>query len=146
VRQLLGECLVIGLAAGGLGLVLSLWLVPIVTRLIGPPETYDVRPDAVVVLFTAAIALISGVGAGLAPARHGSRGDLVGVLKSQATQASGPPAASRMRRWFIGFQAAASMLLLVTAALFLRGALHITRLDLGFDPDRLATVAPSFPA
>ena len=145
LRQLLGESVLIGLFAGGTGLLLSLWLVPIVVSAIGPPDSHDVRPDAAVYLFTLIIAVLSGAGAGLAPARHGSRGDLVAVLKSQGTQAGGPPAASRMRRWFIGFQAAASILLLVTAALFLRGALHMTRLELGFDADRLVTVTTSFP-
>ena len=146
LRQLLGESVLIGLLAGGAGLLLSLWLVPIVVSAVGPPESHDVRPDGAVYLFTAVIAILSGAGAGLAPARHGSRGDLVAVLKSQSAQASGPPAASRLRRSFIGFQAAASILLLVTAALFLRGALYMTRLELGFDADRLATVTPSFPS
>ena len=145
LRQLLGESVLIGVVAGAAGLVLSLWLVPIVTAAAGVPDTYDVRPDAMVFLFTAAMAIVSGVGAGLAPARYGSRGDLVAVLKGQGTQAGGPPAASRLRRWFIGFQAAASILLLVTAALFLREALHTTRLSLGFDADRLVTVAAAFP-
>ena len=146
VRQLLCESVLIGLIAGAAGLVLSLWLVPMVTAAIGAPETHDARPDAMVYSFTAAIAVLAGIGAGLAPARHGSRGDLVAVLKSQSAQAGGPPASSRLRRWFIGLQAAASILLLVTAALFLRAALHMTRLDLGFDADRLAAVTPSFPS
>jgi predicted permease len=144
-RQLLGESVLIGLMAGGAGLALSLWLVPVVVAAIGPPEAHNVRPDAAVFLFTAVIAALSGAGAGLTPARHGSRGDLVAVLKSQGAQPGGPPAASRSRRWFIGVQAAASILLLVTAALFLRSALHMTRLDVGFEPDRLATVTPTFP-
>lgn len=144
LRQLLGESVAIGLVAGAAGLVLSLWLVPIAAAATGLPETYDVRPDAMVLLFTAGIAVVSGAGAGLAPARHGSRGDLVSVLKSHGTPAGTPPA-GRVRRWFIGLQAAGSILLLVTAALFLRAALHITRVDLGFDADRMVTVAATFP-
>jgi predicted permease len=146
LRQLLSESVLIGLVAGGVGLLMSLWLVPIVAAATGLPETYDVRPDWLVLLFTATIAALSGLGAGLAPARHGARGDLAGVLKSQASQAGAPPKAARLRRWFIGFQAAGSILLLVIAALFLRGALFITRVDLGFDADRLATVTAAFPS
>ena len=59
LRQLLGESVLIGAMAGGAGLVLSLWLVPIVATATGLPETYDVRPDAMVYLFTAAIAIFS---------------------------------------------------------------------------------------
>jgi predicted permease len=145
LRQLLNESLLIGLMAGAVGLLLSLWTVPVVTRAIGLPETYDVKPDLAVILFTTAIGVLSGIAAGLAPARHGSRGDLLGVLKSQSAQAGSSPKATRTRRLFIGFQAAASILLLVTAALFLRAAVHMVRIDLGFDADRLAAVAPSFP-
>src|SRR6185436_5785963 len=83
--------------------------------------------------------------AGLAPARYGSRADVSGILKSQSLQAGSSPKASRLRRGFVGFQAAASMLLLVTAALFLRAALHITQVDLGFDSNRLLTVEMSYP-
>ena len=146
LRQLLGESVLIGLIAGGAGLLLSLWLVPIVVSAIGPPESHDVRPEPRCTCSRRSSPCCREPVPGLAPARHGSRGDLVAVLKSQGTQAGGPPAASRLRRWFIGFQAAASILLLVTAALFLRGALHMTRLELGFDADRLATVTPSFPS
>jgi putative ABC transport system permease protein len=145
LRQLLGESVLIGLMAGGAGLVLSLWLVPIVVRVVGLPDTYDVRPDTTVILFTAIIAVCCGTAAGLAPARYGSRSDLLRVLKSQGAQASSPPKAARMRRVFIGFQAAASVLLLVTAALFLRAAVHAVRVDLGFDADKLAAVEPAFP-
>ena len=131
--------------AGGAGLLLSLWLVPIAAAGIGVPEFADLRPGFPVLLFTIAISVLAGTGAGLAPARYGSASDLVGVLKSQGAQTSSPPKAARLRRLFIGFQAAASVLLLVTAALFLRAALHVVRVDIGFDADRLMTVVPAFP-
>ena len=145
LRQLLSESAVIGLMAGAAGFLMSMWLVPMVVRVVGMPDTSDVRPDLAVILFTAVIAVFCGTAAGLAPARHGAKSDLLTVLKSQGAQAGSPPKAARTRRLFIGFQAAASVLLLVTAALFLRAALHIVRVDLGFDADRLASVAPVFP-
>jgi predicted permease len=145
LRQLLSESVVLGLLAGAAGLVLSMWLVPLVARLIGLSDLYDVRPDLAVIVFTAAIAVISGMGAGLAPARHGSRSDVLGMLKAGGAPAGSPPKVARTRRLFLGFQAAASVLLLVTAALFLRAAVRITHVDLGFDAARLVTVAPAFP-
>lgn len=146
MRQLLSESIVIGAAAGALGLFLSMWTVPLVTSLAGLPMSSEVALDRPVLLFTTLIAVLSGVGAGLAPARYGSRSDVAGILKAQSLQAGASPKASRLRRGFIAFQAAASMLLLVTAGLFLRSALHITRVDLGFDADRIVTVSLDFPA
>ena len=78
LRQLLSESLTIACVAGAGGLLLSIWLVPIAASATGVPETVDLRPDLMVWLFTAAIAAVSGVGAGLTPARHAARGDLVG--------------------------------------------------------------------
>jgi predicted permease len=143
LRQLLSESLLIGLAAGAAGLVLSLWLVPIVAA--SDAATFDLTPDFRVLLFTIGISILAGLGAGLAPARHGSSGDLVSVLKSPGAHAGSPPKAARLRRVFIGFQAAASILLLVTAALFLRAALRVVHVDFGFDASRLVTVSPVFP-
>jgi len=145
VRQLLSESVLLGLIASAVGLLLSLWLVPFVAALTAMPETYDISPDRTVFLFAAAVGILAGLGAGLSPARHGSRGDLNDVLKSQSTTTSGPPKGARLRRWFIGFQAAGSIILLVTAALFLRGALTITRVDFGFDSEKLAVVSVGFP-
>lgn len=145
LRQLLSESVLLGLIAGAAGLVLSLWLVPFVARVIGLSDMYDVRPDFTVILVTAAMAVICGMAAGLAPARHGSRGDVLAVLKSNGAQSGSPPRATRTRRLFLGFQAAASVLLLVTAGLFLRAALRITHVDLGFDAGRLVEVTPAFP-
>lgn len=145
VRQVLTESVVIGSAAGVLGFVLAVWMVPLLARIVGLPLSYDVTPDLTVMLFTTVTALVSGVGAGLAPARYGARSDVSGILKSQSLQAGSSLKASRLRRGFIAFQAAASMLLLVTAALFLRAALHITKIDLGFDADKLVTVSLAYP-
>ena len=144
VRQLLTESVLIGAAAGAMGLVLSVGMVPIVTRVIGLPDTYDVSPDRAVIGFAVVMALVSGVGAGLAPARYGARGDVAVALKSDGAPSGTPRHATRLRRWFIGVQAAASIVLLVTAALFARAALHITHVDLGFDAERLAAIAPGF--
>lgn len=145
MRQLLSESLLVGAVAGAFGFLLSMWMVPLLARIVGLPASYDVSPDLTVMAFTTVIALVAGLGAGLAPARFGARSDIAGVMKSQSLQSGTSPTASRLRRGFIGFQAAASMLLLVTAALFLRAAVHITGVDLGFDANRLVTVTTAFP-
>jgi hypothetical protein len=44
----------------------------------------------------------------------------------------------------LGVQAAASLVLLVLAALLTRGMVRATQVDVGFDADRLLTVSPAF--
>jgi predicted permease len=146
LRQLLAESLLISFAAGAAGFVLSMWLTPVLVRVAGQPVLENPSTNFAVLSFAFVIAVISGLGAGLAPARFGARSDVSGLLKAQSLQAGAAPKASRLRRGFIAFQAAASMLLLVTAALFLRAALYITHADLGFDSNKLLTVSAAFPS
>ena len=145
VRQLLTESVFIGALAGGLGLLLSMMLVPVAARTMGLADSYDVTPDLHVVLFAVFTALASGLAAGVSPARHGAHGDLIGPLKLQGADGAGGPRVGRARRLFVGFQAAASTLLLVTAALFGRATMDLLRIHLGFDADRLVGVVAAFP-
>ena len=139
LRQLLSESLLIGLMAGGAGLLLSLWLVPIAGPPIGAPESPTCVPIARCTCSRIDLRPVrrrrrAGAGAirvGLRPRRRAQVAGRAGEL------AAGGAAAPL----FIGFQAAASVLLLVTAALFLRAALHVSASDIGFDADRLVTVA-----
>lgn len=144
-RQLITESALIGIIAGGLGLLLSVWTMPALAAAIDLPETQNVSPDWSVLTFAIVIALASGIGAGLAPARYAVGGDVVTAMKSGGAQSSAAPRGARMRRWFIGVQAAASILLLVVAALFTRAAVNLTRLDLGFDADKVVAAHAAFP-
>lgn len=143
VRQLLTESLALGIVAGAVGLVLTGWMLPAITMGIRAPVTMDVAPDLRVYAFLALISLASGVGAGLAPARPGTRGDLMTPLKGEGGRAESPRPA-RLRATFIGVQAAASIVLLIFAVLLMRATLRATRVDVGFDAQHLMAVAPAF--
>ncbi len=141
VRQMVSESVLLGLIAGGFGFLLAIWLVPILTTTLElelSPE-FSAAPDGRVFLLTVAVAVLCGVGAGLSPARHGARGNVLSALKAQGP--SGVAVSSRLRTSFVVFQAAVSMLMLVVAALLARTALHMTRIDTGFDADRLLAVS-----
>jgi predicted permease len=143
VRQLLTESLVLGVAAGAVAFVLTAWILPVITTAVRAPVTMDVAPDFRVYLFLALISLASGLGAGLAPARHGTRGDLMTPLKgeSRGGESHRP---GRLRSTLIGVQAAASIVLLIFAALLTRATMRALRVDVGFDAYHLVTVAPAF--
>lgn len=142
-RQLLSEGALLGVMAGGLGLVLSLWLVPLLGRMLSLAPATDLTIDARVLVFCFIVALMCGLGASLAPARLGARGDLVGALKSQGR--SGGASRVRLRMSFLGFQSAVAILLLVTALLLTRTTLVIAGKGLGFDVDSLLTVSLELP-
>lgn len=143
VRQLVTESLALGLAAGAVALLLTFWFGPALAAVVRLPITVDMTPDVRVYVFLVIVSIVAGVGAGLAPARHGTRGDLLTPLKGDAPR-SGSGRPSRIRSALIGTQAAASLVLIVLAALLARATVRAAQVDLGFDADRLVTVAPDF--
>jgi len=138
VRQLITESVLLGLIAGGVSLLVTFWTAPVIGRMVEVSPEMSLAPDAGVWLFNFIVALICGVGTGLSPARFGARGNLQYALKTDA----GP--AGRVRaRWrvsFIGFQAAASMLLIAGAGLFARAAIAVAHVEIGYDVDRIVTI------
>jgi predicted permease len=144
VRQLFTESVLLGAAAGASGLVLSVWLAPLLGRALHLPPLLDLEPDLRVYTFTAGITGLAGVLAGLAPARFGRRGDLLGALQADRTSAPSTMAPNRLRTILIGAQATGSTVLLVVAALFARSLGQAMSFDLGFDPDRLVSVSIGF--
>ena len=86
VRQLVTESIALGWVAGAMGLVFAFWLVPVLANVIGIPITFDIRPDARVYGFLLVVSCGAGIGAGLAPARHGTRGDQLTPLKGDGAR------------------------------------------------------------
>jgi len=143
IRQLVTESLALGLAAGAVALLMTIWLGPMLAAIVRLPVTVDMTPDVRVYLFLWMVSIAAGIGAGLAPARHGTRGDLLTPLKGDAPRA-GSVRPNRMRARLIGVQAAASLVLLVMAALLTRATVNATRVDVGFDAQSLIAIAAPF--
>jgi predicted permease len=143
--QMVSESLMLGLVAGILGFMFALWFSPLLGVLVGIDAGVDLSPDFRVLAFAVVVATVCGLGAGIAPARFGARGNLLAVLQSQSGSAGRTAVPSRLRTSFVGFQAAVSMLLLVASALLARTAVHMTRIDAGFDAERLLVATITTP-
>jgi putative ABC transport system permease protein len=141
VRQLLTESLLLGTIGGVFGLLIATGIMPAFAALVEVPPTFDVSPDLTVYGFVALLILAVGLIAGMAPARYGGRGDLVAALTSDQLAAPRPLPRGTLRSLLIGGQAAASVVLLVLAALLTRSLVHSTQADLGYDPSRIVSVS-----
>ncbi len=146
VRQLLTESLLLALAGGAGGYLLAFWAASNIGKFRLPipiPIDLTVTLDYRVVLFSATLALITGVVFGLAPAVRATRTDLTGALKD------GSVTVRLLRRFglrniLVVTQVAVCMLLLICSGLFLRsleasqvantGMRSRNVLYLGFDP------------
>jgi putative ABC transport system permease protein len=136
VRQLITESLALGTVAAGIGLLCAYWAIPIIGTMIEAPAGVDLAPDLTVYLFLGIVTLISGVGAGLAPAWHGRGTDLVTPLKGEGAHQK-KVAPRRLRSMLVMTQAAVSVLLIVLATLFVRATFRAATIDVGFEPEGL---------
>jgi putative ABC transport system permease protein len=138
VRQLVTESLALGTIAAFFGLMFASWAIPMIGRLIDTPAGADLRPDLTVYVFLVAVTVLTGIGAGLAPAWHGRGVDLVTPLKGMTTGNRRAP--RRLRSSLVMTQAAVSVLLIVLSALFVRATLRSAAIDVGFNPEGLYSV------
>ncbi len=142
IRQLLTESLLLSALGGVLGILFALWAGPALLRLAGGSSSValDLRPDLPILAFTAALALLTGIAFGLAPARRATRVELASTLKENARSVvgSGKGAGSwPVAKLLVVGQFALSLLLLTCAGLFVRTLQNLDRLDLGVDRDHI---------
>jgi predicted permease len=147
VRQLVTESLALGTIAAALGLVLAYGAIPVVARMIEAPAGADLAPDLNVYLFLGVVTLLTGVGAGLAPAWYSRGTDLVTPLKGERAR-EGRAAPRRLRFLLVMTQAAVSVMLIALSTLFVRATVRAAAIDVGFVADDLYAVSsgPGFGA
>jgi len=143
IRQLLTESIMLGLAGGALGLILAkLALIAILKGLADAlPRTDEIALDARVLLFTAAISILTGIVFGLAPAIRMLRPQLSETLREGGRGTSG--ALHRAQRVFVVLEVAMALVLLVGAGLMIRSLTALWSVDPGFDPRQVLTFATS---
>jgi len=146
VRQLLTESLVLALAGGLVGLLLSL-LCLLGIRSLGAasvPRLHEIAIDWRVLLFTLAISALAGALFGLAPALRLSSLDLHGNLTDASRGSAGAGAVwgrgQNLRRLLVVAELALSVMLLIGAGLLIRSFSHLQRVSPGFDPANVLTL------
>jgi len=136
VRQLLTEAVLLSVTGGALGMGLAYLAIRLIVGLL--PE-YSIPHEVVislnipVLLFSAAVSVATGIGAGLAPALQFSRPRLNAILQagdSRTTTSRG----TKVRSVMIVAQVALTVLLLAGAGAAMRTFLEAYTARLGFDP------------
>lgn len=141
-RHVLCESLLLSIAGAALGLALSTIAVGYFVRLspksVGNVE--GIRIDAHVLLFTVAIAVLTGLIFGLVPARAAGRGNLSEALSNGSPRAVGSRRQRWVRRVLVVTQLATALVLMTGAGILARTFWRVTALDLGFRADHLLFV------
>jgi predicted permease len=141
IGQLLTESLLLAVLGGIAGLVVARWTLVLVTSLLPPDvqHTITFSISGTVLLFAIGLTFATGLLFGLFPALHSTRPDLVSTLKNQAGQPSGAKGAARVRLLIATSQIALAMMLLASSGFFVKSLLNVSRVDLGFKVDHVAT-------
>jgi predicted permease len=139
VRQLLTESGLLALVGAGAGVLLAWGSIAWLLRLGGSalPNISPVTVDSRVLLFAAALAVLSGALFGLAPAFQTARIDLRNVLNETARGSTGSRAQRHVRSALIVAEVGLALFLLVGAALLLRSFERLASQLPGFRPDNL---------
>jgi predicted permease len=145
IGQLLTESILLGIASGTLGLLLALWGTHAALRLLPTmlPRAWEVGMDLRVLLFTAAISLLSGTLFGLVPALKTSQADPQSALKEGGRTASSGH--TRVQNTFVVTEMAVALVLLIAAGLMLRTLARLSAVNPGFDPRNVVTFSLSLP-
>ena len=147
IRQLITESLLLALAGGICGVLLSEWGTRVLTRLTADtlPNISGVHMDGWVLAFTAGISLASGFLFGLAPALQLSKPDLNTVLRDEGRGSTGNRKRNYARNLLVVSQVALSTVLLVGSGLLIGSFVRLQTVSLGFDPRNILTLRIALP-
>jgi putative ABC transport system permease protein len=144
--QLLTESVVLALCGSALALALAWLSVGLLNSLPQSilPRTEDIRVDAVVLMYTAIIALVTGVLFGIAPAWR-SVDIAPGDALNEGARTGGDARGHRIRAALVAAEVAMSLVLLVGAGLMIKSVRGLTLVEAGFDPRNVLTTQLSVP-
>ena len=141
LRQLLTE----GMVLSGIAAVLSVLIVQRVPgvlwmSIVSSPAPFDLTPDWRVLLYCLAVAMATGVIAGLSPSLETLRPRLADSLKGSSAAVTTGQRRSRLRGLLVAVQVALSLLLVVQVALFSRSQRRYFSYDPGFETRQVISV------
>ena len=145
IRQLLTEGLLLAVSGAAAGLLLAHWADALLLRMVsgaasGPPSIHlDLQPDARVLGFTLGVTLLTTILFALIPSLYSTRLDLTPVLKSTPTGAFSEASHRRFPagKILVITQVAVSVILLVSAGLFVRSLSKLSAVNLGYNRENL---------
>lgn len=142
VRQMLTESVVLSSCGALLGVVLAIVGTRAIARMdaVSLPLLHNVGVDATALAFTALLAIVAGLGFGLAPALQVSEARVHDALKASGRAATDGTRGSWMRRSLVVSEIALACVLLVGSGLLIRSFLKVLDVDLGFRPERLVAI------
>ena len=146
LRQLLTESLMLSLAGGFLGILVSSWTIELLLQLLPQDSAGSFRSstlDGRLLLFNFGLSVATGVLFGLVPALQATRTSLALSLKNQSASTTASGSQAYFRKGLVVAQVSLSLLLLVACGLFTRSLANLMSHDPGFHVENLVTFSLS---
>ena len=147
LRQLLTESITLSLLGGGAGVLLGAWGVQALLALnpISIPHYNEIRVDPLVLIFTLAISMLTGILFGLAPAWQTLKFDLHTALKEGGRTSIADAGQRRLSSLLVIAETAMAMVLLIGAGLLLKSFAHLLDVKPGFVTENVLTLQVGLP-
>ena len=148
-RQLLTESVLLSTIGATVGVLLASWLLRLFVRIApaGFPRVQGIAIDMRMLTFTLAVAVLTGIVFGLAPALRGFRASPNDSLRESgargATSGGGSRGASRV---LVVVEIALALMLVIGAGLMVKSLLKLQRENPGFRADGVMTFELALPA
>ncbi len=135
--QFLTESVLLASLGAALGLAIAYWSSRVIRTWTDLPRAGEIHIDVSVLIFTLAVAVLTGVLFGLGPALQASRIDLNDALKSRGRAVA---AGGKLREIMIASEVALAMILLTGAGLLMRSFLRLESVNPGYRTQNLVTM------
>jgi putative ABC transport system permease protein len=135
IRQLLTESVLLAVIGSALGTLVAWSVLGLLVRVSPPdlPRIDQVGIDTTVLMFVTVVALLAGIGFGVAPALQVSGANLVDATQESRVRRQ------RGRSALVVAEVALSLVLLAGAGLMIRSFVTLQNLDLGFQAENVLT-------
>ena len=143
IRQMLVEALLLSVTGAGLGVLLAYRAVGLIAELLPKysfPHEAAIQLNIPVLIFSVALALLTGVLFGLWPSVQLSRPDVMQVMQSSTRRIAGGGRGRMMNTILIAGQIALTLVMLAGAGAAMRGFLRLLHTPLGYDPHNIMSV------
>jgi predicted permease len=147
LRQMITESLLLSLLGGVIGMILA----PLALRLLAQsnavalPRVVGTRIDLAVLLFTTALALVTGILFGILPALQVIRDVNCTALREGGRSQTVGASSRRLRRLLVSGETAMALILLVSAGLLFKSFIRVLEVNPGFRADGVVKMTTALP-
>lgn len=148
IRQLLTESVLLSVTGAALGVVAAYKGVDALAAALpfySFPHEAAIHVNGMVLAFSAAVALLTGIFFGISPAWQLSRPQLGHLIQASSSRHSGSAGGRNTHRLLIAGQVALTLLLMTGAGAAMKAFVARTHTPLGFEPDHVISMNIAFP-